>query len=309
VKILVVDDNRDNVKMVSDMITIIGHQPIAASNGYEALDILAQQHIPFAIVDWMMPEMDGIELIHRIRAQFSERYIYIIMLTARDSGDDIATGLEIGADDYVSKPFPVREMRARINSGIRLIGVQERLLDSGEQMENLVSRDHLTKLYNRRRFSELATDALETHPTASLFMLDLDHFNRVNDMYGHPAGDKVLQHVASICTEEVDKEGILGRYGGEEFIGLLPGFTKAQAMVLTEGLRHAIAANPVQLPVERLAVSASLGVATLQANSGESLLDLVQRADAALYRAKREGRNRVYHAEANPSSNETLPPG
>jgi len=295
--------------MVSDMITIIGHQPIAASNGYEALDILAQQHIPFAIVDWMMPEMDGIELIHRIRAQFSERYIYIIMLTARDSGDDIATGLEIGADDYVSKPFPVREMRARINSGIRLIGVQERLLDSGEQMENLVSRDHLTKLYNRRRFSELATDALETHPTASLFMLDLDHFNRVNDMYGHPAGDKVLQHVASICTEEVDKEGILGRYGGEEFIGLLPGFTKAQAMVLTEGLRHAIAANPVQLPVERLAVSASLGVATLQANSGESLLDLVQRADAALYRAKREGRNRVYHAEANPSSNETLPPG
>lgn len=308
-KILVVDDNRDNVKMVSDMITIIGHQPIAASNGYEALDILAQQHIPFAIVDWMMPEMDGIELIHRIRAQFSERYIYIIMLTARDSGDDIATGLEIGADDYVSKPFPVREMRARINSGIRLIGVQERLLDSGEQMENLVSRDHLTKLYNRRRFSELATDALETHPTASLFMLDLDHFNRVNDMYGHPAGDKVLQHVASICTEEVDKEGILGRYGGEEFIGLLPGFTKAQAMVLTEGLRHAIAANPVQLPVERLAVSASLGVATLQANSGESLLDLVQRADAALYRAKREGRNRVYHAEANPSSNETLPPG
>ncbi len=308
-KILVVDDNRDNVKMVSDMITIIGHQPIAASNGYEALDILAQQHIPFAIVDWMMPEMDGIELIHRIRAQFSERYIYIIMLTARDSGDDIATGLEIGADDYVSKPFPVREMRARINSGIRLIGVQERLLDSGEQMENLVSRDHLTKLYNRRRFSELATDALETHPTASLFMLDLDHFNRVNDMYGHPAGDKVLQHVASICTEEVDKEGILGRYGGEEFIGLLPGFTKAQAMVLTEGLRHAIAANPVQLPVERLAVSASLGVATLQANSGESLLDLVQRADAALYRAKREGRNRVYHAEAKPSSNETLPPG
>jgi diguanylate cyclase (GGDEF)-like protein len=302
VKILVVDDNQDNIKMVSDMIKIIGHEPIPAMNGYEALDILAQDRIPFAIVDWMMPEMDGIELIHRIRAQFSERYIYIIMLTARNRGDDIATGLESGADDYVSKPFPVREMRARINSGIRLIAMQEKLMNSLEQMENLATRDHLTKLYNRRRFSELATDALKTHNTASLFMLDLDHFKRVNDEYGHPTGDKVLRHVASICTEEVSKEGILGRYGGEEFIGLLPNFTKDQALVLTEGLRHAIEANPVQLSVDRLAVSASLGVATMNTRGQQSLTDLVRRADAALYRAKRAGRNRVYHDESNSDS-------
>jgi two-component system cell cycle response regulator len=305
VKILVVDDNQDNIKMVSDMIQIIGHDPIPASSGYEALDILAQQRIPFAIVDWMMPEMDGIELIHRIRAQFSERYMYIIMLTARNSGDDVATGLESGADDYVSKPFPVREMRARINSGIRLIERQEKLMDSLELMENLATRDHLTKLYNRRRFSELATDALKTHNTASLFMLDLDHFKKVNDDYGHPTGDKVLRHVASICAEEIDTEGILGRYGGEEFIGLLPNFTKEQALTLTEGLRQAIESNPVQLTVERLSVSASLGVATMVDGNAESLTDLVRRADAALYRAKRAGRNRVYHEEAMSSDSDS----
>ena len=287
--------------MVSDMIKIIGHEPIPAMNGYEALDILAQDRIPFAIVDWMMPEMDGIELIHRIRAQFSERYIYIIMLTARNSGDDIAVGLESGADDYVSKPFPVREMRARVNSGVRLIDRQEKLMDSLAQMENLATRDHLTKLYNRRRFSELAVEALKTHNTVSLFMLDLDHFKRINDQHGHPAGDKVLRHVAAICVEEINTEGILGRYGGEEFIGLLPNFTKEQSLVLTEGLRHAIASNPIQLAVDSIAVSASLGVATMTSDNTRSLVDLVRRADAALYRAKNEGRNRVYHDEGNPN--------
>ena len=292
-RILIVDDNLDNLQMAADTVRFAGHEPVTAQNGYDALDVLAATGIQFVIADWMMPEMDGLELVNRIRAQFSERYIYIIMLTAKGEPDDVAEGLEGGADDYISKPFLPREMRARISTGVRIIDVQSRLAESVEAMRTLADRDHLTRLYNRRYFNELATEMLATHPIASLFMLDIDHFKQVNDNYGHIAGDSVLRQVAALCEQTADTNGTMGRYGGEEFIGILPGCNGKDALKLTDELRQTIAQTPMKLTGDVIHVTVSIGIAVYQASLSPSLLDLVKTADDALYRAKTHGRNRV----------------
>lgn len=295
-KILIVDDSKDNLTIASDTVQYTDNEPLTASNGYDALDIIAETGVQFLIVDWMMPEMDGIELVRRVRAQFSERYIYIIMLTARDAPEDVVEGLENGADDYIAKPFRPREMRARIKTGIRIINMESRLKDHLTVMENLATHDHLTRLYNRRRFRELAEDALTAHETLSLFMLDIDHFKEVNDSYGHIAGDKVLQQVAETCEKQIEGQGVIGRYGGEEFIGFLPGCDLTGARAFAEALRQRIADTQIDLTVEYIKITVSIGLAARQPE--QSLDDLIQQADAALYRAKSAGRNRVEVAEA-----------
>jgi diguanylate cyclase (GGDEF)-like protein len=294
VKILIVDDHVENLHLTSDLVKYTGNEALTALNGYEALDILEEEGIQFVIVDWMMPEMNGIELVNRIRAQFSERYIYIIMLTAKSSPEDIVEGLESGADDYISKPFRAREMRARIQTGLRIIGMESRLSQHLSEMEILASHDHLTSLYNRRRFLELAQDILDKYETLSLFMLDIDHFKQVNDNYGHIAGDKVLKKVAETCETSMQSIGLIARYGGEEFVGLLPEYNLEQARAYTETLCREIAQAPVPLADRNIYITVSIGVAEYIA--GQSLDDLIEAADDALYQAKADGRNRVEQA-------------
>jgi len=299
VKILIVDDNIHNIEMAAVTVELAGHEPVSVYSGYDALDIMAQDNVRLLLVDWMMPEMDGIELIKRIRAQFSDRYIYIIMLTAKESQDDIVTGLEVGADDYVVKPFLPRELRARIGIGVRIIEMESRLSDHLEHMENLATRDHLTKLYNRRRFLELAEKSFEDHSPFSLFMLDVDHFKQINDRFGHPAGDKVLVQVADLVNDQLQDMGIIGRYGGEEFIGILPDRASDEATTLVETLCKSIEETPIKLAVENIQITASIGIVTCNGNNKNdcTVHDLIHRADEALYRAKNNGRNRVEIAD------------
>ena len=295
-KILVVDDNIQNVDMAAITLETAGYEPLTAYSGYEALDIMENEDVRLLLIDWMMPEMDGIELVRRIRAQFSERYIYIIMLTAKDSKEDTIEGLEVGADDYVTKPFLPRELRARIAIGERIIDMESRLSDHLEHMENLATRDHLTQLYNRRRFLELAESHFEKEPVISVFMVDVDRFKSINDRYGHAAGDKVLIDVAQRCAKHIEGNGMIGRYGGEEFVGLLPGMSHNDALAFVNGLCKTVSSSQIDLIQNQITVTASIGLATCSPNTGCTLDDTIKRADDALYRAKANGRNRVEFA-------------
>lgn len=299
-KILIVDDNPDNRIIGADIIRISGHEAVTANDGYQALDLIAEQGIQFVLVDWMMPEMDGLELVQRIRGQFSERYIYIIMLTAKGTDEDIAQGLENGADDYVVKPFSTREMRARIKSGARLVEMTSRLSENLEHMEHLATRDHLTHLYNRRHFIALAEQNIHQHPdrVCSLFLLDIDHFKAVNDNHGHLVGDAVLRQLAALCEQQVKGVGVIGRYGGEEFIGVLPGFDLSRAELFAEALRQTIEATTMEHDDGNINITASIGLTVNPPDEKLTLNDLIQRADDALYRAKESGRNRVVVREA-----------
>jgi diguanylate cyclase (GGDEF)-like protein len=218
------------------------------------------------------------------------------MLTARGAPADTATGLENGADDYVSKPFMPREMKARINTGMRIIEMESRLNQSLANMQQLAVNDHLTKLYDRRRFGELAAEELKKTVPLVLFMLDIDHFKLVNDNYGHLAGDTVLQKVAEMCTEQIGVHGTVGRYGGEEFIGMLPGYSLEKSTSIIEGLREYIATTPIKLNYEQIHVTVSIGVAESIADATTNITPLIEVADKALYSAKAAGRNRVIFA-------------
>lgn len=294
VKILIVDDNKDNLEMAASTVQMLGHEAITAQSGYDALDIIAETGVRFVVVDWMMPEMDGIDLVHRIRAQFSERYTYIIMLTALGTIDHLEIGLE-KADDFITKPFLPREMQARIRTGERILEMESRLTNSLEQMESMATRDYLTTLPNRRHFLSEAKTALEKQPQASLFMLDIDHFKQVNDRYGHPAGDEVLKVVARLCEEALKGVGLIGRYGGEEFIGLLLEHDAEKALAFVEALREKIEREVIQLKVDKLKVTVSIGITCRTGD--ETLEHLIEAADNALYDAKSNGRNQVQTAK------------
>lgn len=294
VKILLVDDNPSNLEMAAETVRYAGHEPILTRDGYQALDVLDAEPVQFMIVDWMMPEMNGIELIRRVRAQFSDRYIYIIMLTAKSAPDEVVIGLESGADDYMRKPFLPREMRARIKTGVRIVQHAAHLSNSLEEMQSLATRDHLTGLYNRRHFLELLESALITDPIVSLMMLDVDHFKQVNDTFGHPVGDVVLKRITTICQKRiVEINGIMGRYGGEEFIALIPGYTSMQTYEFADSLRQQIATEVIDTEEGPLSVTVSIGIASRNEPGSTSPDKLIRAADDALYRAKGEGRNLV----------------
>jgi diguanylate cyclase (GGDEF)-like protein len=302
VKILVVDDSPENLQLASEVIQLSGHEPVTASDGYRALDILTHEPIQIAIIDWMMPEMNGIELIRRIRAQFSERYMYLMMLTTFGEADQVAEGLESGADDYMVKPFTPRELRARINTGVRIIEMESRLTANLKRFQSLATRDHLTQAYNRRHFLELAQTRYNTEGASqaacALLMLDIDHFKQVNDTYGHLAGDETLRVITRLLGETLPQSALYARYGGEEFIALTEAATPAEALAYAQQLCQRIAQTLIQYQtplyeLHEFHVTVSIGVVYIRNLATQPLEALIAAADAALYRAKAAGRNRV----------------
>jgi two-component system, cell cycle response regulator len=296
-KILLVEDDRITRLLVKKILTKAGHEVVEANDGVMAWDLFQHEHFQFVITDWMMPALDGLGLIQLIRANTQKNYTYIILLTAMDDIDNVVIGLESGADEYLTKPCNNRELIARVASGMRIIKLEEQFTQTRRQLEILAMHDSLTSLYNRRAIEEYAEAEFNRlnrkENPLSVIMLDIDHFKNINDQYGHKAGDHALRQVAQVLTEDLRKYDRVGRWGGEEFILILPDISPQQAMAVAERIRAQVASLKIYLEEnEPFSVQASLGVAS---NNGQfpSLSKLIDAADQALYHAKEEGRNRV----------------
>jgi len=297
-RVLIVDDDPTNRHLLSAMLLSTRHEFEEASDGKTAWEILQKETINLVITDWMMPDMDGVELIDNIRKANFPHYIYIILLTARSTKVDVVTGLEAGADDYLVKPFDLDELRARVNIANRIIDLERRLRESLDRVQKMATHDSLTDLYNRRALYEIAENELsrarrENKPV-SLVMMDIDHFKNVNDEHGHNIGDQALRRVAYIILEKIRSYDTAGRWGGEEFLFVLPSTDQDEAKQIAERVRQGIESANIPLQGgKHLDLQASFGVSTSMPEDLITFDLLVHQADEALYDAKGEGRNRV----------------
>jgi diguanylate cyclase (GGDEF)-like protein len=294
-RVLAAEDNPVFQSMLKSMLTRWGYQAVIARSGTEAWRILESENAPrLAILDWMMPGMDGVEICRRIRSSNREPYIYILLLTARTESEDLIEGMDAGADDYLTKPFNAHELRVRLHAGRRILNLQEELLQAREALRVQATHDGLTGLLNRtsilEKLDEELSRASRNDTQVSVLMVDLDRFKSINDTRGHLVGDAVLREAARRLKTAARRYDAVGRYGGEEFLVVLPGCDAGDAALQGERMRYAIGGSPFVLPCESIAVTASLGVACSSRCVPEML---VREADHALYRAKAEGRNRV----------------
>ena len=280
----------------------------AVENGLDAWEVLQRDDAPqLAILDWMMPGMDGIELCRRIRSRDQSPYRYVLLLTAKDDKQDVITGLEAGADDYLTKPFDVDELRARVRAGKRILDLQAALIHAQDDLQSAALHDSLTGLWNRGAILDLLRREVcrrqRTGDALGVMMVDIDYFKKINDTHGHLIGDAVLQEVTRRLAVDVRPYDVVGRYGGEEFLIVFPGCNMPDLVVGAERWRHCIADQPIETSVGQIPVTLSLGLASVEQGENEILgcESFLQRADAALYAAKARGRNRVETAAASPA--------
>lgn len=298
-RVLAAEDNPLFQSVLRNMLAKWGYDAVVARNGREAWRVLQSTDAPhLAILDWMMPGMDGVEICRRVRAEIREPYIYILLLTARTEAQDLVEGMEAGADDYLTKPFKAHELRVRLRAGRRIIDLQEQLLLTQAALREQATHDSLTGLRNRPSILEtlqieLARAEREIQPIAAL-MVDLDHFKDVNDTYGHLAGDAVLREAARRMKAAVRRYDAVGRYGGEEFLVVLPGSEGPAARSQAERIRDAISTEPFAIPNgSPIPVTCSVGISCRRPPVPQDTDGLVRDADLALYHAKSAGRDRV----------------
>ena len=295
--VLIADDEPLSRRVLQASLARWGYDVEIARDGEEALAALLRDTAPrLAVLDWMMPRMDGLEVCRRARAREGAPYPYLLLLTSRERSSDLIAGLEAGADDYIRKPFDPQELKARLRSGQRVLDLQAQLLAAQEELRVQATRDGLTGLYNRtavlQRLDEELARARRNGGDLSVLLLDVDHFKSVNDRHGHQAGDEVLRQLAATLSGTLRTYDSLGRYGGEELIAVLPGCGTAAAAAVAERMRAAASAAPVGTRAGPVGVTVSIGAASLGAGPLDAVT-LVAHADAALYRAKQSGRNRV----------------
>lgn len=297
-RILVVDDNQDNIEIIATRLRFRGYEMEEATDGEQALEIVRDRPPDLILLDVMLPDIDGYEISRRIKGDESLPFIPIILVTARDSTQDKVAGLDAGADDYLTKPINFPELEARVRSMLRIKRLQDELEEKNRELERLSISDGLTGLFNHRHIHGLLHEEFEraqrTGDKISVAMFDLDRFKSVNDTYGHPAGDRVLQELAEILRESAREIDRIGRYGGEEFMVILPETDIEDAAVFVERVRREVARRPFDVDLdEPLRMTISVGVATYPHEAIDSPETLVKIADNALYAAKSGGRNRV----------------
>jgi diguanylate cyclase (GGDEF)-like protein len=307
-RILVAEDETTFRHMLKTFLTKWGYQVVVASNGLEAWKVLQAEDRPrLALLDWMMPGMDGVEVCRAVREKKPDPYIYLLLLTSRDQKQDVVEGMEAGADDYLIKPFDPQELRVRIHAGERIIELEDRLIRAQEALRELATHDPLTGQFNRRAcldalLAELSRAYRSGNPVC-IAMADIDHFKRINDTYGHLTGDEVLCEVARRMQRSLRRYDTIGRFGGEEFLLVLPECGLEEGVKLAERICHLVRAEPVRAKNEPIEVTISLGVTVANRLAPADLEALLGAADAALYRAKEAGRNRVeFSANPRPSS-------
>jgi diguanylate cyclase (GGDEF)-like protein len=274
-----------------------GYDVVLAENGAQAWEVLAEPDPPpMAILDWVMPHMTGPEVCRRVRETRREPYTYILLLTSKNTKGETVEGLEAGADDYIVKPFDQHELQVRLRAGKRIIDLQMDLLQAREELRERANKDLLTMLPNRPAISAtLEQEISRCHRdrrTVGIILLDIDHFKKINDTYGHFAGDAVLRETAGRLRGNMRPYDQVGRYGGEEFLVVLPNCDLEQAKVQAERMRQKLQSGAMLVDGSELHVSASFGVTVSDASERDPSL-FVRVADEALYRAKASGRNCV----------------
>jgi diguanylate cyclase (GGDEF)-like protein len=296
-KVLIAEDDLVSSKILQKNLVNWDYEVVLAHNGAAAWQALQDGDLRLAILDWMMPGMDGVEVCRQIRRRKKYKYTYIILLSAKDRKPDIIMGLSSGADDYMTKPVNFLELRARLKTGKRIIELEDKLLFTQNQLKDIASRDGLTKIWNRTesiRFlnEELERGRREKIPTG-VIMLDIDHFKRINDEYGHSVGDLALLKVVSRLKGKVRTSDKLGRYGGDEIIIILPNCPRAEIKKVGERLRLAVGHRRIKTELNTIPITISVGCSTSDLPGNSTSEKLIKTADRALLKAKELGRNSV----------------
>ena len=299
-KVLVADDDRFSRMVLSRTLRSWGYEVEEASDGAQAAAAMCRPNGPkLGIVDWMMPGMDGPEVCRRVRELDAEPYRYLMLLTSRNAREDLVLGLNSGADEYLNKPFDPLELQARLRIGRRLLALQQELIAARDALHAQATRDGLTGLLNRTAIMDALQEELaraaRREAGVGILLADLDHFKRVNDTYGHLAGDAVLRESASRMQDCLRTYDRIGRYGGEEFLAILPDCASVDLIDVAERIRDGLARSAIVVDGGLVPVTASIGASWVHGGCKED--SLVQVADEALYEAKRGGRDRVQYRE------------
>jgi two-component system cell cycle response regulator len=307
VRILIADDEAMSRRLLQTTLERAGYEVLAVENGRQAADQICTTEGPrLALLDWVMPELDGPGVCREVRKQKDQSYVYMVLLTSKEAKEDVVAGLESGADDYLTKPFDPEELKARLRTGLRILDLENRLVEAREEMRFKASHDALTTLWNRAVILELLGRELSrSHrekATTVIILCDIDHFKAVNDSFGHLVGDEVLRETAKRLLASVRSYDFVGRYGGEEFLVVLNNCDPAFAFARAEEIRNTITQRPVQTSAGQVPVTMSLGLLLSHEWGKLSVEELLRETDSALYAAKRAGRNCVKVANTNAAS-------
>ncbi len=309
-KILIADDDQVSLMMMRRMLLQSGYDVITASNGISAVESILEEDGPrLLLLDWMMPELSGPEVCRAIRTRADKGYIYIILLTAKDTKDDLIEGLEAGADDYLTKPCHPEELRARLRAGQLVLRLEDGLVKAHDEMHFRANHDGLTSLLNRGAIVGALSESLQKDQSGndvSVVLCDVDHFKSINDTHGHPVGDEVLREVARRFQSVCGPRDAVGRYGGEEFLFVLED-DGTSALSRAHAICQVIRDTSIQTSAGPLRVAVSAGALRARVEDSISPDQVLKSVDLLLYRAKKEGRNRAV-AEIDAPSLLSAPP-
>jgi two-component system, cell cycle response regulator len=310
-RVLIAEDDPVSCHLLKSFLVKWDYDVAVVTDGMAALKILEADDTPrLAVLDWMMPGMEGVQICQRIRERKNRPYVYVLLLTARSEKRDLLRGLELGADDYLTKPFDSEELRARLLVGERILTLQDDLIAAREELRFRATHDLLTGISNRGTVmdalrNELSRQVREQR-SFGVILVDIDHFKNVNDTYGHLCGDEVLQAVSRRLKECVRPYDTVGRYGGEEFLIIASAANTKGTLALAERIRSVLESKPVVTHAGEVRITASLGAAISTDTQGGDPQTILRLADKALYRAKELGRNRTELA-GSPESTSSAP--
>jgi two-component system, cell cycle response regulator len=312
-RVLIAEDDPVSCHLLKSFLVKWDYDVAVVTDGMAALRILEGDDTPrLAVLDWMMPGMEGVQICQRIRERKDRPYVYVLLLSARSEKRDLLRGLELGADDYLTKPFDSEELRARLLVGERILNLQDDLIAAREELRFRATHDLLTGISNRGTVmdalrNELSRQVREQKPFG-VILVDIDHFKNVNDTYGHLCGDEVLQAVARRMRECMRPYDTVGRYGGEEFLIIASAADARGTLALAERIRSVLESKPVVTQAGEVRITASLGAAMSTDARGADPQTLLRLADKALYRAKDQGRNRAELARPEESTSSAPTP-
>ncbi|MCK4336880.1 MAG: diguanylate cyclase [Candidatus Aminicenantes bacterium] len=295
IKVLIAEDDKVTLEILKKYLRGWGYNIITADTGQQAWKILKKGDIHMAVLDWIMPGISGPEVCQKVRQEKRDRYTYLIMLTSKDNPKDIIQGLTAGADDYVTKPFNQLELKARLQTGKRIILLESQLLDTQNRLRKMAEYDVLTKLWNRRAILNILDEEIirstRQHLPLGVIMIDIDGFKNINDTHGHQAGDAVLYEIASRLKNNVRPYDKVGRYGGDELFIVLPNCNLVNLDIVGRRLQESINMQKVRTSQAEIHVTISLGGVSSESDPDTPAEKLISESDKALLKAKKKGRN------------------
>ncbi len=299
--ILIVDDTKINIDILIELLDDT-YDVIVSLSAKRALEIVDETHIDIILLDILMPDVSGYDVCRILKTKDNTKNIPVIFITANTDEESIDLAYQVGGIDYITKPFKALELLARVKTQLNMQNLLEELEQSHRELKLLASQDHMTKLYNRRYFADISVSILDlakrNNKQFSVLMLDIDKFKRINDTYGHHIGDEVIIALANVLKSTNRKSDIACRFGGEEFLILLPETDLAGAKIIGEKLRKLVEELTVKVEDQNIGFTISIGVAEINLEKETDLEAVIQRADEGLYKAKESGRNRVCEIES-----------